>query len=626
VFAGHARGVVLLGFERVEPLPVDLELLSTVVAQAAVAFERAPLQRFAVHDHVTGAFTPEYFRRQVVDEVSLAQQRGRPLSMIAVALGDGDRRPRGLRRFAGLLRERLPRNVVLCHAGAGQFQAVLPAMTRSQAEKCLDDIGTAWGDLARQLPENEVEDQRPAGVVVQFPDEAPSAEFLFEALRARLLALHTPGASAMESDESLQRAGVTAVSPAMRAVYNTLRRVAPSDLPILLEGETGVGKEVLTNLVHRWSRRAGGPLVKVHCASLSETLLASELFGHEKGAFTGAERRKIGRFEQADGGTLFLDEVGEIPLDVQVKLLRVLQEGEVDRVGGTEPVKVDVRVIAATNRDIARMVAEGRFREDLYYRLQGLVVRVPPLRERKQELSDLVEHFRREVVASGQSHARSLSTDAMDELYRQEWPGNVRELRNTVFRAMVMARGDFVHARDVLAALSTSAPAPASALQGTEAASAPTAAPAVAPAAPPAPPPTLPSPAPVSASSAVSSAGPVPAPQPSVSLPTPAADAVAPAPMIPSTPYVLPRIKPESEPPLTEATLPARLSELLARVRERSSYSTQDQMTATQVSHRTALRDLQALVRAGLIERVGTRRGAFYRPVAGDGRISASGQ
>jgi transcriptional regulator with AAA-type ATPase domain len=522
---------------------------------------------------------------------------------------------------------------VLCHAGAGQFQAVLPAMTRSQAEKCLDDIGTAWAELARSLPENEVEDQRPAGVVVQFPDEAPSAEFLFEALRARLLALHTPGASAMESDESLHRAGVTAVSPAMRAVYNTLRRVAPSDLPILLEGETGVGKEVLTNLVHRWSRRAGGPLVKVHCASLSETLLASELFGHEKGAFTGAERRKIGRFEQADGGTLFLDEVGEIPLDVQVKLLRVLQEGEVDRVGGTEPVKVDVRVIAATNRDIARMVAEGRFREDLYYRLQGLVVRVPPLRERKQELRDLVEHFRREVVASGQSHARSLSTDAMDELYRQEWPGNIRELRNTVFRAMVMARGDFVHARDVLAALSTSAPAPASALQGTEAAPAPSAAPAVVSSAAPAAPSTAPSTVPPIASSATSSAGPVPAPQPPAalppaSLPTPAADApVVQPPVIPTTPYVLPRITPEVEPgPLTEAALPLRLRDLLARVREQSSYSTQDQMKATQVSHRTALRDLQALVRAGLIERVGTRRGAFYRPIVTDGRISASGQ
>ncbi|HZN39164.1 MAG TPA: sigma 54-interacting transcriptional regulator, partial [Planctomycetota bacterium] len=619
VFAGHARGVVLLGFERVEPLPVDLELLSTVVAQAAVAFERAQLQRFAVHDHVTGAFTPEYFRRHVVDEVSLAQQRGRPLSMLAVALGDGDRRPRGLRRFAALLRERLPRNAVLCHAGAGQFQAVLPAMTRAEAEKCLDDIGTAWADLVQKLPENEVEDQRPAGVVVQFPDEAPSAEFLFEALRARLLALHTPGASAMESDESLHRAGVTAVSPAMRAVYNTLRRVAPTDLPILLEGETGVGKEVLTNLVHRWSRRAGGPLVKVHCASLSETLLASELFGHEKGAFTGAERRKIGRFEQADGGTLFLDEVCEIPLDVQVKLLRVLQEGEVDRVGGTEPVEVDVRVIAATNRDIARMVAEGRFREDLYYRLQGLVVRVPPLRERKQELSDLVEHFRREVVDSGQSNARSLSTDAMDELYRQEWPGNIRELRNTVFRAMVMARGDLVHARDVLAALSTSSAATGGTqVQAPEAAQNPTA-PGTAPstAAPaPAPPVVLPA-----APAVVPSVGPVPAP------PSPLADAPTAQPPAPSTPYVLPRIAPEVEPgPLTEATLPPRLRELLARVRERSSFSTQDQMKATLVSHRTALRDLQALVRAGLIERVGTRRGAFYRPAATDGRISAGGQ
>jgi transcriptional regulator with GAF, ATPase, and Fis domain len=176
-------------------------------------------------------------------------------------------------------------------------------------------------------------------------------------------------------------------------------------------------------------------------------LLASELFGHEKGAFTGAERRKIGRFEQADGGTLFLDEVGDIPLDVQVKLLRVLQEREVDRVGGSEPVKVDVRVIAATNRDIGRMVAEGRFREDLYYRLQGLVVLVPPLRDRKPELGGLVEHFRREVVEAGQSQVTSLSTDAMDELYRYDWPGNIRELRNTVFRAMIMARGTVVQHR-----------------------------------------------------------------------------------------------------------------------------------------------------------------------------------
>ncbi len=596
-FGGQTRGLVLLGFERTEPLPVDIELLSTVVAQAAIALERSQLHRLAVQDPVTGLFTPEYFRRLVVDEVSLAQQRARPLSMVALLLGDGDRRPRGLRRFAGVLQDNRPEGAVLCHLGAGRFHALLPGLARPAAEAFVAAVSRAWRELAQQLPENEVEDRRPIGVVVQFPDEAPSAAFLFEALSVRLEALHTPGAAAMESDESLQRAGVTAISPAMREVYSTLRRVAPTDLPILLEGETGVGKEVLTNLVHRWSRRAAGPLVKVHCAALSETLLASELFGHERGAFTGAERRKIGRFEQADGGTLFLDEVGDIPLDVQVKLLRVLQEGEVDRVGGTEPVRVDVRVIAATNRDIARMVQAGQFREDLYYRLQGVVVRVPPLRERRQELADLVEHFRREVLASGQSQAKALSTDAMDEIYRYDWPGNVRELRNTVVRALVLARGDVVQRRDILAA-SAARPALAAA-------------------------PASPAPAFERAAEAgfvpPRAAVPAAGSDAAVDLPAAGVGGASPPPTEPTV--VLPRAVEVDGSAAADASqavdphaLPPRLRMLLDRIVARGSYSTQDHMEATGVSHRTGLRDLQALVRAGLIERIGSRRGAHYRP------------
>src|SRR5690606_21794912 len=192
------------------------------------------------------------------------------------------------------------------------------------------------------------------------------------------------------------------------------------------------------DLIHRWSKRAAGPLVRVHCAALPESLLASELFGHEKGAFTGAVERKLGRFEQAEGGTIFLDEIGEVSLDVQVKLLRVLQERQIDRVGGSQPVPVDVRVVAATNRDIERMVAEGRFREDLYYRLQGMMIRVPPLRERREEIPALVEMFRRQAVADGHTRVEGFSADAMDELYRRDWPGNVRELKNAVLRAMVL--------------------------------------------------------------------------------------------------------------------------------------------------------------------------------------------
>jgi transcriptional regulator with GAF, ATPase, and Fis domain/HAMP domain-containing protein len=580
VFGGQTRGLVVLGFAHHRPTPVDLDLLSTVVAQAAIAFERCQLQRLSVQDPVTGVFTPEYFRRRVADEVAVAQQRGRPLVLLAVSLGDGERRPRGLRRFAASLGEHMGRRAVLCHTGSGQFFAALPDTSRASAEQRLLRLAEAWDELVRQAPENELEDARPAGVVVSFPDDAASTEFLFEALAARVVALREPGASAMESDESLQRAGITAVSPAMRAIYGTLRRVAPTDLPILFEGETGVGKEVLTNLVHRWSRRAGGPLVKVHCAALPETLLASELFGHEKGAFTGADRRKIGRFEQADGGTLFLDEVGEIPLEVQVKLLRVLQEGEVDRVGGNEPVKVNVRVVAATNRDIARMVTEGRFREDLYYRLQGMVVKVPPLRERKQELASLIEHFRDEIVADGHTIARTWSTDAMDEMFRQEWPGNIRQLRNTVFRAMVLARGEVVQLRDLQAVLAAG---------GTSTVA------AVGSATTPPPPINVASVPATPANAAVPS---VPDPAPAAPRPTAAEPIVE-----------LPRVAGEP--------LSPRLEELRRRIAAAGRYTTQEHMAAGNLSHRTALRDLQSLVAAGVVERVGSRRGTFYRSLPG---------
>jgi len=571
VFAGRTRGIVLLGFATHPPAPIDVELLGTVVAQAALAFERALLHRSSVRDPVTGAFTTDYFRQRVADEVSLAQQRERPLALFAMTLGSGERRPRGLRRFTAWLLERLPEAIV-CHTGAGVFHVALPNGDRAAADRVTAEVRTAWSDVVRGLPDGEAEGRVSAGVVVQFPDDAPSAEFLFEALAQRLVAAQLPAVAANETDDELLRAGVTAISPAMRGVWSALRRVAPTDLPVLLEGETGVGKEVLTNLVHRWSRRAAGPLVKVHCAALSETLLASELFGHEKGAFTGADRRKIGRFEQASSGTLFLDEVGDIPLEVQVKLLRVLQEGEIDRVGGTETVPVDVRVIAATNRDIAAMVREGLFREDLYYRLRGLVVRVPPLRERKPELAPLVEHFVREVAASGRGRAKVFSSDAMDALYRQDWPGNVRELRHTVLRAMALAPTDVVHARDVLLAIAGTGAAPVGQAVPTE---------------------------------------PGPGPEPTVVLPRaePVLDRLGGDEVGSEAAGGAPH-----EPVFTLATLPARLRALLTVIEARGTYSTQDHMTATGVSHRTGLRDLQALVRAGLIERVGSRRGAFYRP------------
>ncbi|MFN8825184.1 MAG: sigma 54-interacting transcriptional regulator [Planctomycetota bacterium] len=634
VFGGQARGVVVLGFACAPPLAIDLGLLGTVVAQAAVAFERGLLQRLAVHDPVTGMFTPEYFRRRVADEVSLAQQRNHPLAMLALVLGDGDRRPRGVRRFAEVVRRTRPGNAVLSHLGGGQFQAVLPGAPRELALSLLQQVQQRWAELGQQRPDGEP-GPAPRAVAVQFPEEAASAEFLFDALRARLVESGAAGESAVESDEALQRAGVTAISPAMREVYRTLRRIAPTDLPILLEGETGVGKEVLTNLVHRWSRRANGPLIKVHCAALSESLLASELFGHEKGAFTGADRRKLGRFEQADGGTLFLDEVGEISLDVQVKLLRVLQEGEVERVGGSAPVRVDVRVLAATNRDIARMVAAGTFRQDLYYRLQGMVVQVPPLRERKQELAALVEQFRVELSQGGDVPPRAWSTDAMDELYRQEWPGNIRQLRNTVFRAMVLAHGPDVQRRDVLAALAGGvvavpgtqpvAPAAVVDLAGAAVPNPDNAAPVASSGATTAPPAV---PAPGNAPNGA--AGGLPRPvaaadervETVVEIQRPPRDRGEPSDLAMAEPAA-PAAPAAAAGSSGLASLPPRLVGLLRQVVAAGTYSTQAHMAASGLSHRTALRDIQALLAAGALERVGSRRGAFYRPSAAADRFLA---
>ena len=600
--AGRCRGAVLLMFEKEWPLVVNLDLLTTVAAQAAVALDNAQLYRHAVQDPVTGAFMPDYFRRRVAEEIGVAQQRGKPLVLLGLGLGDGSQRPRGLLRFAAVLREHLPASGVLCHVGAGQFQALVPGCDRPAGEALMGRLLEAWSAFV-QLPSNTdtIDEHRPTGAIAVFPDEAASAEFLYEVLRDRLASGSAMESAAIEFDESLQRAGVTAVSPPMREVYRTLRRVAPTDLTILLEGETGTGKEVLTNLLHRWSKRANGPLVRVHCAALSETLLASELFGHEKGAFTGADRRKIGKFEQAHGGTIFLDEVGEIPLEVQVKLLRVLQEREIDRVGGAEPVPVDVRVIAATNRDIRDMVKSGRFREDLYYRLQGMVVFVPPLRERRQEIPGLVEHFRHEVVAAGQSRVKGFSTDAMDELFRRDWPGNVRELRNAVFRAMVLATGEQVTQHDLLAALPLSPRGESSPGAG--------------------------------GSPATSGATPLPV----MVRPPQAAEEVGAA--VEAPPVVVAAdpgrreessvVLPRPAVPVDLASLPERLQVLYQLAVGHGSIATQDHMVAQSISHRTSLRDLQQLVELGLLERVGRRRGARYRPIGladSDGEKKAAGK
>ena len=238
-------------------------------------------------------------------------------------------------------------------------------------------------------------------------------------------------------------------SAALREVLEVIRLVAPTQATVLIQGESGTGKEMVAQAIHRLSPRSSGPFVPVHCAALAPTLLESELFGHERGAFTGAVERRIGRFEMADGGTLFLDEVGEIPLPIQVKILRVLEERRFERVGGSQPISVDVRLIAATNRDLRAMVEAGTFREDLYFRLNVVTIHLPPLRDRKEDIPLLAAHFVQELAARHGRPAPPISPEVMDAFLRYSWPGNVRELRNVLERMVVLARKSELTVQDL---------------------------------------------------------------------------------------------------------------------------------------------------------------------------------
>jgi two-component system NtrC family response regulator/two-component system response regulator HydG len=238
-------------------------------------------------------------------------------------------------------------------------------------------------------------------------------------------------------------------SPPMQRVFEIVDQVAPSRATVLIAGESGTGKELVANALHQRSPRANGPFIKLHCAALAESLLESELFGHERGSFTGAMARKDGRFQLADGGTLFLDEIGEISPAIQVKLLRFLQEHEFERVGGTQTIRVDVRVIAATNRNLTEEVAKGRFREDLYYRLNVVALEIPPLRERRSDIPPLAKFFLERYAKENGKPALGFSPEALELLAAYDWPGNVRELENAIERAVVLTSGSLVDARQL---------------------------------------------------------------------------------------------------------------------------------------------------------------------------------
>jgi two-component system nitrogen regulation response regulator NtrX len=261
------------------------------------------------------------------------------------------------------------------------------------------------------------------------------------------LDLHTENARLREHIQS--RYEIVGKSYGIRAVIDTLERVAKTPARVLITGENGTGKELVARAIHSQSSRAGGPFIEVNCAAIPSELIESELFGHMKGSFTGAVADRAGKFEQAHGGTLFLDEVGDMSLAAQAKVLRVLQDGVVTRIGGAKTVEVDVRVLSATNKTLETEIAEGRFREDLYYRLNVVPIHVPPLRERREDIPLLVAHFVNVLTNREGVAPRTIADDAVERLAQLEWPGNVRELRNTIERLLILASGPRIAAADV---------------------------------------------------------------------------------------------------------------------------------------------------------------------------------
>ena len=259
-------------------------------------------------------------------------------------------------------------------------------------------------------------------------------------------ALASPGAKREpEEGDGEDRLPLIGRSPAMQEIYRVIARLTQTDLTVMIMGESGTGKELVARALHDYGKRRHGRFIAVNMAAIPKELVESELFGHERGAFTGATNRGVGRFEQAEGGTLFLDEIGDMPLEAQTRLLRVLQQGEYTTVGGRTPIRTDVRIIAATNRDLRQLIGQGLFREDLYYRLNVVPLRLPPLRERVEDIADLVRHFLRKAENEGLP-AKSLDSEGLEILRRHRWPGNVRELENLVRRLTVLHSGDAIPA------------------------------------------------------------------------------------------------------------------------------------------------------------------------------------
>jgi DNA-binding NtrC family response regulator len=398
-------------------------------ANAPTASSPVPRQRILIADDNTS--TREHLKEMLEDDLGVAVDTvgdgkealealiGRPYSVVVTDL----RMPHvsGMELIEEVQKRRLPVMVIVT-TGYGSIDDAVQAMRLGAADFLTKPIGIEHLKLIlrRALRERELQDE-------------------VAALRQRL-------------QDRYSFRDILSKSPRMHEIFELIGLVAQSTSTVLIEGETGTGKEQVARAIHEASMARTGPLVAINCAAVPETLLESELFGHEKGAFTGATGQRRGRFELADGGTLFLDEVGDVPAAMQAKLLRVLQERRFERVGGTETVQVDVRVIAATNRSLQKMVKDGSFREDLYYRLNVIKIDLPPLHARTEDIPLLALHFVQKY-ARPETGPRQIDPDAMEALLRYPWPGNIRELENAIERACVTAHGDVIRRENLPAEL-----------------------------------------------------------------------------------------------------------------------------------------------------------------------------
>ena len=363
----------------------------------------------------------DYFENRTEEECQRAETAGATFALIHAHLTPALDDDRTAELFGAVLRT----TDVIGRYGSGELEVLAPGIDRAEADSRAAQLEAHLADLGISTR---------TGVAV-YPHDGES----HHALAARALA------RLRNVDTHTGEVRVVVAAPRMRELHSLIARIAPSDISVLLLGETGVGKEVVAETLQRRSRRADGPFVKLNCAALTETLLESELFGHERGAFTGATATKLGLLESAAGGTVLLDEIGELPMAVQVKLLRVLEERAVLRVGGVTPIAIDVRFVAATHRDLAFEIGRGRFREDLYYRLAGVTLTVPPLRERQDELEPMARLFINSFCRRNQlAPIPHLSHSAVEWLRGHSWPGNLRELRNLVERAVLLGRGPLI--------------------------------------------------------------------------------------------------------------------------------------------------------------------------------------